>query len=442
VRASALLALLFALSFATFPAVSQPADTLVEQAKTLLAGGDARAAYALLEPHEAERSGDPQFDYLLGIAALDSGRLTRAVFALERVLAVQPDNALARAEIARAYFLLGERDTAKGEFQAVERMGVPAGARATLQKFLSAIEQLEARARTQLRAYVELGAGYDSNVNSAASTAQVAVPLFGGALFTLTPASIEAHDTFVSLGAGANLRHPLSLEAALLGGVSVNKRINSTEDRFDTGFVDGNAGLSWAAGKHAFTAALQGNNYYLDNRRLRDAYGGTAQWQYNLDSRNQFTVYTQYSELHYPGQEIRDARRYVAGGAYARAFAWPLQPVAYASAYGGEERERRAGVPHLGHELAGLRLGAQIRPQERVTLFANASVERRRYGGPDPFFLAARRDRQYDLRVGINYVPAKNWVVSPLVSVVRNESNIAINDFSREIYSVVVRREF
>src|SRR5262245_64922836 len=43
-----------------------------------------------------------------------------AVFALERVLALQPDNHLARAEIARAYLALGERDAARREFERSE----------------------------------------------------------------------------------------------------------------------------------------------------------------------------------------------------------------------------------------------------------------------------------------------------------------------------------
>src|SRR4030081_3534524 len=79
------------------------ADALTDRARALLAGKDAKGAYTLLLPQEAQRAGDPEYDYLLGVAALDSGQYERAVFALERVLGVQPDNHVARAEIARAY---------------------------------------------------------------------------------------------------------------------------------------------------------------------------------------------------------------------------------------------------------------------------------------------------------------------------------------------------
>ena len=90
----------FSLVATTFSAL---ADALTDQAKRLLAQKQPKQAYDLLLPQEAARAGDPEFDYLLGVAALDSGDRERAVFALERVLAVQPNNHLARAEIARAY---------------------------------------------------------------------------------------------------------------------------------------------------------------------------------------------------------------------------------------------------------------------------------------------------------------------------------------------------
>src|SRR5215207_2767472 len=52
-------------------------------------------------------------------AAQDSGRFGEAIIALQRVLAVQPDNAPARAELARAYAMAGDIDTAREQFATV-----------------------------------------------------------------------------------------------------------------------------------------------------------------------------------------------------------------------------------------------------------------------------------------------------------------------------------
>jgi len=418
------------------------ADQVLESAKRFMAEKNPKAAYELLIPLQPERAGDPEYDYLLGLAAMDNGKPSEAVFALERVLAVNPNHAQARAEIARAYFALGERQTAKQEFESVQKLGVPPGAAPTIQKFLDAIEQLAAAERTQVKRYVELTLGHDTNVNSAASGSQVAVPVFGGAIFTLAPASVQQEDNFGSVGAGISVRHPLSKDLAVFGGLNLNKKINDTQDQFDTGSWDANAGIALTRQKNVFTAAFQANNFYVDNNRFRDAYGVTGQWQHNYDARNQATAFLQYTELHYPGQEIRDARRYVGGVAYAHAFAAKMNPVGFAGIYFGEERVKAAGVPHLGHELIGVRLGGQGTFNDKTTIFANASVESRRYGGPEPFFLTTRNDTQYDLRIGANYVPAKNWTVTPLVSFTHNDSNIEINNFRRNVISITLRREF
>ena len=104
-----------------------------------MADGNAQAAWELLTPHESSLAGGPGFDYLLGIAAMDGGHLTHSNFALEGVLAVHPDNVLARAEIARVYLMLGELRTYRQEFEAVSSADdlFPA-ARSSVERYLTA----------------------------------------------------------------------------------------------------------------------------------------------------------------------------------------------------------------------------------------------------------------------------------------------------------------
>ena len=58
------------------------ADALTDRASALINAGKGAETYPLLEPAEVERAGDRDFDLLFGIAALDAGQNTRAVFAL------------------------------------------------------------------------------------------------------------------------------------------------------------------------------------------------------------------------------------------------------------------------------------------------------------------------------------------------------------------------
>ncbi|MEQ8662866.1 MAG: hypothetical protein RLW62_18795, partial [Gammaproteobacteria bacterium] len=55
-------------------APAQAASADLEQALSLLGSGQAEQAYELLAAAEEANAGNPDFDYLLGLAALDSGR--------------------------------------------------------------------------------------------------------------------------------------------------------------------------------------------------------------------------------------------------------------------------------------------------------------------------------------------------------------------------------
>lgn len=422
-----------------FAASGVRADAVTDEALALLDKGDAKAAYALLEPLEPQRAGDPHYDFLLGLAALESGRNTNAVFALERVLAVNPNHARARAEIARAYAALGETKAAKQEFANVKQMGVPTEVAVMIDRLLAAIERAEDEGRTTLRGYIEGTIGHDTNVNSATAGRDVTVPGIG--TFLLDPRGVKRSDSFTSIGMGANLRKPLDKEWALIAGLSGNKRVNEDADIFDTGGADAHIGVMRTYGKDVFTAAAQYNQFWVDNDRYREALGFTAQWQHNYDARNQASLFLQYADLHYPSQDLRDADRFVIGTNFAHALAG-FKTVFYGSIYVGEEVAERGGFQRFGHKLWGARAGAQHEFHRDARLFANLGYESRHYSGSDPFFLKTRDDDQWNLGVGVAWTPAKNWRVTPQFQYTHNKSNIGLNAFRREVVSITVRRDF
>jgi outer membrane protein len=419
--------------------LSALADQVLDRAKRLLEQKQPSQAYELLLPLEADRAGNPDYDYLLGIAALDSGHRERAIFALERVLAVQPNNALARAEIARAYLEVGERDTARREFETVKREPIPAEARATIDRYLSAIAAAET---TQVQGYIEFGVGTDSNVNSATSSSQIALPSFGGLIATLNSAATKQGDNFTTVTGGVNFTRKLNDRWSLVGGVAGNAKVNQHQDQFDTDTLDGNLGARWAADNDALTLATQMQSFEVDNSRYRDSRGLIGQWQHNLDERRQVTGYVQYAQLRYPTQSIRDANRGIGGVAYAQAFSSRTSPVLFLSAYGGREKEIADGVPHLGHEPAGIRIGGQFKPTEGWTVFGGVNYEERRYGGPEPIFLVTRKDRQTDVRLGASYLMRAGTTLIVQVLDTDNKSNIDLYRFRRQVGTVSVRFDF
>jgi tetratricopeptide (TPR) repeat protein len=436
--ATAVRATLFALALA-LPSAHALGDALTDRAAALLNRGDAKSAYELLLPLEPQRAGDPQYDYLLGVAALDAGDPERAVFALERVLALQPDNALARAEIARAYYVMGEREAARREFEAVRRYDIPEDAKATVDRFLSAIAAAEG---TRIDGFIELGAGYDSNVSSALATSTIAIPAFGGAAFTLDPSLTERGDQFFNVAGGVAFTRKLSQPWSLVGGIAAYLRRNTDATRFDTTSVDGNIGVRYMRGLDAFTLGAQGQYYAVDAARYREATGAVAQWQHAFDERTQASVFGQYVQLRYESQPVRDADRSILGVAFARAFSGALSPAVYGSIYGGQEKALDPAYPHLGHTPVGVRAGGQLRLGGGWSAFASASYEQRKYDGPEPLFFTTREDRQTDVIAGLAYLLRPGTTLLAQLAYTDNNSNIPLNDFDRTISSVALRFNF
>jgi tetratricopeptide (TPR) repeat protein len=414
------------------------ADQVLDQARELLDQRNPKAAYALLLPLQSQRAGEIEYDYFLGIAALDAGDPQQAVFALERVLAVNPNFLQARAEIARAYFVLGERQTARREFESVRQQGLPPQARETIDRYLSAL----APQRTELRAYIEMAGGWDSNVNSATSRSTIAIPQFAGSIAQLDPLGVKMSSWFGGLGAGVSLSHGLSDQWYLIGAASYAGKFNFDVDGFDTGQVDASAGVRWASGNNQVLAIGQVQRFWLDYETYRNSAGGTAQWLYNFSPSQQITLFGQYAALRYPTQAPRNANRYVGGIGYSQAFAAQYSPVFFTSGYGGTEKVTDSSFPWLGYDLLGLRLGGQLSLSDRALLFAAASYEYRRYDGIEPLFQVRREDNQVDARLGLAYLVAPSWTLTPQVAYTYNFSNIQLNEYDRAVASISIRRDF
>ena len=413
----------------------------LQEAEAHLRKNEFSAAYQLLEPLESDRAGDLEYDYLLGVAAVESGNLTRGAFALERVLAIKPAHQDARAEMAKAHYLLGEKEAAKAEFNNVLAQNPDPQTKKSIEKLLTAIQKLEG-ATTTFGAYLEFGLGRDSNVSSAPDLQSIGVPLFGGLLLDLGSSGKAKADHFMNLAGGISFRQPINENLAIFGGVSGTNRINGTEMAFDNSALDLNAGLQYRQNQHSFTAALQDNHFDLNAEGFRHAYGAAGQYLYNINSNNQAGLYVQYSRLNYTNNSDRNAERKVIGLNAGHVFNGDLSPVIYGSIYGGREVAHDATRQDLSQDVAGFRTGGQVSLASKWQLQASMGVELRDNDENDIAFLKKRKDRQYDAALGINYFPIQDWSIKPQISYSKNDSNIDLNSYDRTVVSVSVRKDF
>lgn len=425
-----------------FQGTAYATDPLVTQAKQLIEAGQADRAYQLLIPLQSARAGEPEYDQVLGVAALDSNRAPEAVFALERVLTLNPEDGATRLELARAYYEMGDIKASRAEYVIARRQQLPQHPNQAVQAYLTAIDRIIADTDgTKIRGYLEAGLGHDSNANSATSATQIAFPGFG--IGILDPASAKKGAGFSSLAAGIDVRHPLSSEWALNTSADISQRSYDGLSQYDIGNLNASAGLTRVVGADQFTGAVQYQKIDLNSSSYRQIYGILGQWQHSIDDQRQITVYGQGMQLDYVGsQDIRDVDRYLVGAAYSQAFNGTYLPVVYGGAYAGTERPTASGVPQLGNDFIGARIGGQISLTAKALIVAGAGFEHRDYQGEEPQFARDRSDRQMDLSLALVYMPATDWIIRPEIAYSRNHSNIVVDDFTRTQFLVTVRRTF
>ncbi|NIL94679.1 MAG: tetratricopeptide repeat protein [Woeseiaceae bacterium] len=402
------------------------------EAETLLATGSAQAAYALLQPLESEHSGNTFFDYLLGVAALDSGRIAEAVLSLQRAALSAPEFSGARMELARAHFEGGDLDEARPLFAALLSENPPPAVRAVIDQYLTAINATPGTPRSDFRPYAELMVGHDDNANGSTDNQQ-----FLG--FALTPENLATESSFFEGGAGFNWTVPRSARFAWHLGAHAGYRKNPDASFVDAGILSGIGGMIWQSGANfgrfsvdAYAASRDGesNESYtganlLIGRRLNE------RWELSLALRGGALRYDE-------AIEVLDVDRllYTVGLAYR----FQARGQLALEAIGGEDSERQSGSPY-GNSKSGARLSVNTAIGDNTYLFA--SVGSLRSDFDELFFGAPRKDTQLSSVVQIEFrdVMTDGLSIVPRLRYIDNESDVSLYDWDRTEVGLLIRWE-
>lgn len=422
-------------------ALGAHADSLTDQAQALLSQGQAQQAFDLLDAQESARAGDPVFDAAMGRAAHASGHYTRAVMAWERVLAQQPGNPEAAWELGRALFAVGDKEGAMAVSERVRAAGVPVDAALSIDQFLLSYDRLGHAGRSTWKGYVELTLGRDSNVNAGPDADAPALSPPGTPPWALAPGTEAQRASYAALLGNVRGRHVLDARWSLIGTATAELRGHSDAGKpYDSAQLDASGGVAYRIERHEWMLSAQGATYRQDGDTLRNIGGVLGEWIYRLDGFRQWDTFVLAQQLRYPAQSLRNARRVVAGTSYIHILR--NGSLFYAGVYGGQESPRASGVDDLGYDLAGLRGGVQWAINAQWAAFVHANYERRHYDATDSFFGVTRRDRQSQLALGLSWLPAPGWRITPQWSMTRNASTLPITDYDRKVFSITARREF
>jgi len=433
-----ILAGLLASTSAHYAAAQSGGSAALAKAASYNNAGQSQMAYEILARLSDTQAGTPDFDYQLGLAAADTGRHTEAILAFQRVLAAQPGNSKARAELARAYALAGDIDTARAQFDTVVAdPSLPDPVRQRFDRLVRNYSQ-QIDGESSVSGFVDVKGGWDSNINAATDETQLVIPLF--AAFgpgTLGAAARETESGFIDAVGGVSGVKALNRQSRLFGSVLGNYRDNFENKTFDQGSLTGTAGVGHTlANRDVISASGQAQHFWLGGNSFRTSLGAIGQYTKALSQGRALSVSAEYFDLDFKNDPLRDAERYGAGVSFATRRA-------VVSAAAGHEETKSQLTDHLSFDYYRVSLNAEKPVSDRVSIVGGITGQIRPYDAPDPLFLDKRKDEQLDVSLGVKVrIIDDATYLRPQLSYTRNWSNFAINDYDRTVASIGLRREF
>ncbi len=239
-------------------------------------------AFSRLKALDNRYSGEVEYDYWLGVAAMRAGDSAYALFPLERVVERNPNHAGARMELIAAYLQQKMDDSARYEINQAERLNPPAEAKQALAKYRSILQERDSQ-RTEGKRLLMIGmdVGYDSNVSSYPETT-LRLPVFN------LPIALQPTGSAFSNVRGAYWRRfdrdNGDWFAASVAGFA---RKNQEQDakQFDLGVVQLRGEYTFELGNaRSLRLAAEGSELWLNGEHYRRHVGASARWQEPINS--------------------------------------------------------------------------------------------------------------------------------------------------------------
>lgn len=431
-----------------------PADDV----KALLERQKPLEAYNLARGNPGEM-GKPLFDFFYGIAAIDAGHAGEGVLALERYLLSFSDNRSARFHLARGYYVLGEDQRARDEFQNL--LADATGAeKTTAERYLDAIKAREGRYQPTATGFLEAGLGFDSNINSGIPGGST-FSLPGGTSLVLAPNSVvaRAEDTFATLAGGVQGTYPLAPGIAAFGTAGFDSRFHGKAnfDQFDQASFGGSGGLSFLTDRNLYKAGIGVSEGFVDKQRYLTTTSLFGEWQHQIDQFNRFSLGGQVAGLDFHEMSVyttlnksartrvertptRDSTYAGLSAGWVRSFNVDYLPVLNVSLSFGDEANR-ANRPDLARTVLGAKVGLSLTPAPKWGAAVAAGMQDTSYKGRGAF-AASRKDATYTLDGSLSYFYSKAMSVRLEAAVTQQQSNIGLYDYDRYVVGVKARYDF
>lgn len=405
-------------------------------------------AYELGMTDLGEWEGDAEFDFLFGLAALESGQPNESVYALERAAALAPDDLLrgrARLELARAYFVTNNLTASENLFNAVLATNPPENVQQNINAFLQLIETRQNARESTFQWTVSSFIGSDDNINSATSNGLIDTPLVG--VIELNQEGQQIDDNYSNSTVGMVYNYPFNRNRSIDVTANFVHLDNFDTDQFDIDSLRGELAYNWGGDTNRFRHGFSASAVNLDGEGFQDVVAFNSSWQHAGSNGWYQTLAGSYSQITYDTgngrdrNDLRDVDQLLLRGGLTKIAGLFTHSVNLYHA--NEKPENPNGGSHNGRNFTGVSYSMLYRMNAQHTPYLRVSSQDVEHDSEHPvFFNTIRNDDNDSVTVGWLWQLGSKLVITGDASYINNKSNIELFDFSRFKYQAGFRYRF
>lgn len=426
---------LIAMLALVYCAVAMASDEGLRKAQQLLNLGQSAEALEILSPMEPQLAGDSRFDYLFGLALLETGQIGKAIFALQRTVDNDPSFAAARLDLAHAFFVDENFVEARSHLLILRDQNPPPAARREIRNLLARIDSRAQPGKNRYEAYTQVGAGFDSNANAATDTGS-----FLG--FVLDPESQETDSPYQAYSLGGEIRRPFRR------GLIWSTRADLGQRNYpDASFVNTTLGsirsrIRKVGDTTQYSGGLMGYRLNTDGDLNSQGISLEGDYERKLNRKTYLGLLGKLTMIRYSdNQDVRDVDRFLIGSTVSRVFGASGLGNTGATLLLGRDNARLSNSKYSRY-IAGLQVYVAWNFNSNVRFHTMAGVSRSEYD--DVFFPQQinrdRRDTLSQITLRMTWKIDRSWLLIYSYSHQKNNSNVEIFGFDRDVAGLSLRR--
>ncbi|MCK5896618.1 MAG: DUF2860 family protein [Cocleimonas sp.] len=384
------------------------------------------------------REGEPRFDYLYGISALETGHYDLAVFALDRVAVNQPNVIRPRLELARAYLKVNNDIAALREFEEVLHLNPPATVRRNVNHYIQAINKASNTSRKWIiDGLVTLATGYDTNANFGAESSVFETPVFGSV--TLKKSSLKQDSPFVELRTQMNSQYIISDTQSWFVNTQVSHKHFTDAEAFNLSTLNLQGGSTFAVGRQQYQLSLRDQFITIDDSAFSNTLGIRADFTHEIASNQILTASFLLDDYDHKQQNLRDGRHYGVSSQYRFSKNNTRHQLGFSV---GHQRPKQAGGKHYTRNTTGVSYAVEHAWNPVNSSFINTQFQHRKHRASDPIYAKKRQDNRLLLKVGHTVRLGKKLSLFAHTGYTKNNSNLDIYDTNKAFVKMGVNYNF